>query len=126
MRLSSGKPAYLQQLLEVRTASEQDQFVGTYLLAVAGKGDVHQVVIPSESLELFGHVLLEVLPLQVEQFVVAAAAPTLRHVLVHRDNESFRINAILAVCFCPFDFHCILATGTLVRNDDRVWVIRLH
>lgn len=90
---SFGNTFYLEQLLEVRTTSEQDQLMGTYLFSIAGKGDVHQVVVPSESLELLGDVLLEVLPLQVEQLVVAAAAATaFRHVLVHGAVE-FRKNA---------------------------------
>lgn len=77
--------SYLQQLLKVGTAGEQDQFVGTDLFALARKGNVHQVVLLPQAFKLPGHVLLEVVPLQVEEVAVVVARPIIQVVAGHRD-----------------------------------------
>lgn len=69
--------SYLEELLKVGAARKEDELVGPDLLAVTGEGDVNQVIILPQLLKLLGYVLLEVVPLQVEQVVVVA-----RHLLV--------------------------------------------
>lgn len=70
-----GRFSNLEQLLEVRAARGEDNLVRLETPAIAGKGDIDEILVISESLELAGDISLKVVPTQAKLLLAIRHSP---------------------------------------------------